>query len=284
MKSAAIISKPDKAELGTIVPELLQWLQSREYTVYLDHETAAYVPHGTAVPRAAIAGCRPGFAIVLGGDGTLLSAARALSQQGIPILAVNVGSLGFLTEVTLPELYPTLEAVDRGECPVEARTMLHCQLQRGGQCIAEYEALNDAVITRAAISRMIGVDLFLEQSFVSTYKGDGIIISTPTGSTAYSLAAGGPILTPSVSGFVITPVCSHSLTHRPLVVRDSAMIEVVCGDIEPEAFLSIDGQVGMPVVPGDRVLCRKSQHQVKLLQMRKAFFEVLRTKLKWGQR
>jgi len=284
MKSAAIISKPDKPELSAIVPELAQWLQCRQYTVYLDEETAGCVPNGTAIPRHTIGGLAPEFAIVLGGDGTLLSAARALARQGIPILAVNLGSLGFLTEVTLAELYPTLEAVDRGECPIETRAMVHCQVRRGGQCLAEYEALNDAVITRTAISRLISIDLFIEGSFVSTYKGDGIIVSTPTGSTAYSLAAGGPILTPSVNGFVVTPVCSHSLTHRPLVVRDSALIEAVCCSIEPEAFLSIDGQVGMPVVQGDRVVCCKSRHEVKLLHMRKAFFELLRAKLRLGQR
>ena len=284
MKSVALISKPDKPELNTIVPALVEWLRQRHYTVYPDVETAAYLAGEPSIPRDRIGERSPQFAIVLGGDGTLLSAARALSGQGIPLLAVNLGSLGFLTEVTLPELYPTLEVIDCGDCPTEARAMVHCQLQRAGSCLAQYEALNDVAITRTAISRLISLDLYLEEMFVSSYKGDGLILSTPTGSTAYSLASGGPILTPSVSGFVLTPVCSHSLTHRPLVVRDTALIEVVCRSIEPEAFLSVDGQVGMPVIQGDRVVCRKSQYEVKLLHMRKAFFEVLRAKLKWGQR
>jgi NAD+ kinase len=284
MRSAAIISKPEKPELYQIVPELLQWFHDRQYEVLVDEETAVYTPGSKAVPRNRIADHEPAFVIVLGGDGTLLSAARAVSRKGIPIIAVNLGSLGFLTEVPITELYPTLEAVHEGRCPMEARSMVRCQLVRKGQCIAEYDALNDAVVNKSAIARLVSIDLYVEGVFVSNYKADGVIISTPTGSTAYSLAAGGPILMPSVDGFVIAPVSPHSLTHRPLVVRDSAEIEVVCENVEQDAYLSIDGQVGMPVEDGDRVICRKSRYQVKLLRMRKTFFEVLRSKLKWGQR
>jgi NAD+ kinase len=199
------------------------------------------------------------------------------------LVAVNLGSLGFLTEVPLHELYPTLESVDRGDCPLESRAMVHCQLLRKGQCVAEYHALNDVVVNKTAIARLVTINLFIEGIFVSNYKGDGVIVATPTGSTAYSLAAGGPILTPSVDAFVVTPVCPHSLTHRPLVVRDTAHIEMVCSSVEQEAFLSIDGQVGVPLEDGDHVLCRKSEYVVKLLRMRRTFFEVLRAKLRWGQ-
>lgn len=284
MRSAAIISKPDKAELNRIVPELLQWLKERQYQVYLDEESAAYVAGQVATPRARIADNDPAFAVVLGGDGTLLSAARAVAHRGVPIIAVNLGSLGFLTEVPLSELIPTLESVDAGACPTEIRSMVHCQLLREGRALADYHALNDVVVNKSAIARLISIDLYIEGTFVSNYKADGVIVSTPTGSTAYALAAGGPILMPSVDGFVITPVCPHSLTHRPLVVRDTAEIEIVCQGVEQDAFLSVDGQVGMPVMDGDRVVCRKSDYRVKLLRMRKTFFEVLRTKLKWGQR
>jgi NAD+ kinase len=222
--------------------------------------------------------------VVLGGDGTLLSAARAVASTDVPIIAVNLGSLGFLTEVPLSELYTTLDAVDAGECPLETRSMLRCQLVRNGECLSEYDALNDAVVNKSAISRLVSFDLYVEGVYVSNYLADGVIVSTPTGSTAYSLAAGGPILTPSVDGFVISPVCPHSLTHRPVVVRDTAEIEVVCRHVAEDAFLSIDGQVGMPILDGDRIVCRKSPYRMRLLRMRKAFFEVLRTKLKWGQR
>ncbi|MGA3210614.1 MAG: NAD(+)/NADH kinase [Terriglobales bacterium] len=284
MKSAAIISKPDKPELIRILPGLVAWLQSRQYRVYLDKESACYLPESEASLREEIAGLEPAFSVVLGGDGTLLSAARAVATKGIPLMAVNLGSLGFLTEVPLSELYSTLEAVDAGRCPTETRTMLDCRLVRDGKCIAEFDALNDAVVNKSAIARLVSIDLHIDGVFVSNYKADGVIIATPTGSTAYSLAAGGPVVMPSVHGMVITPVCPHSLTHRPVVVHDTVEIEMICQSVEQDAYLSVDGQVGLPVVDGDRVLCRKSEHFVKFLRMRKTFFEVLRTKLKWGQR
>ncbi|HET8668027.1 MAG TPA: NAD(+)/NADH kinase [Terriglobales bacterium] len=283
-KTAAIISKPAKPELHTIAPELIDWLSSHDYTVIVDEETAVYAPGREAVPREQISSCKPDFAVVLGGDGTLLSAARALAKANIPILGVNLGSLGFLTEVPLSELYTTLEAVGENRCSFESRAMLHCDLVREGQCIATYNALNDAVVNKSAIARLVNFDLYVDGIFVSNYKADGVIVATPTGSTAYSLAAGGPILMPSVDAFVISPVCPHSLTHRPLVVRDTAEIQVIVRNVDEQAFLSIDGQIGMPVSDGDYVVCRKATYRIKILRMRKTFFDVLRTKLKWGQR
>jgi NAD+ kinase len=283
-KIAAIISKPSKPELKQVAPELIEWLRKHAYGVVVDEETAEYVDGQLSVPREEIASHTPQFAVVLGGDGTLLSAARAVATAGIPILGVNLGSLGFLTEVPLGDLYETLEAIDQNCCAVETRAMVHCDLVRDGKCIATYRAMNDAVVNKSTIARLLNFDLFVDQTFVSNYKADGVIVSTPTGSTAYSLAAGGPILTPSVDAFVITPVCPHSLTHRPLVVRDTADIGVAVRNVDGEAFLSIDGQIGVPVVDGDRVVYRKSEHRVKLLRMRQSFFDVLRTKLKWGQR
>ncbi len=285
MKSVAIISKPSKTELAGILPELLNWFHSRGYQLYLDQETAQYTDGEQVVPREQIGAKHPDFALVLGGDGTLLSAARAVAHEGVPILAVNLGSLGFLTEVPLGEMYPTLDAVHSGLCPMEERSVLDCRLFRGGECLAHHFALNDAVVNKSAISRLIDFDLLIDGAFVFNYKADGVIIATPTGSTAYSLAAGGPILMPSVESFVVTPVCPHSLTHRPLVVTDKAQIELrVETSDEEDAFLSIDGQVGLPVKQGDRVVCCRAGHSVKLLRMRKTFFEALRAKLKWGQR
>ena len=285
MKSVAIISKPSKPELAGILPDLLDWFRDRGYQLFLDQETAQYTNGEEIVPREQVGSKHPKFALVLGGDGTLLSAARAVGHEGVPILAVNLGSLGFLTEVPLNEMYATLEAVDAGLCPMEQRAVLDCSLFRGGVCLAHHFALNDAVVTKSAISRLVDFDLLIDGAFVFNYKADGVIIATPTGSTAYSLAAGGPILMPSVESFVVTPVCPHSLTHRPLVVTDKAQIElrVETGD-EEDAFLSIDGQVGLPVKRGDRVICCRAGHTVKLLRMRKTFFDVLRAKLKWGQR
>jgi NAD+ kinase len=284
MKSAAIFSKPAKPELAQIVPELLRWFRDHGYQVVVDQETSAYAGGREVVERTAVAARDPKFVVVLGGDGTLLAAARAVAKAGIPVLGVNLGSLGFLTEVPLSDLYATLEAVDQNCCGTEARSMLECQLLRQGKCVARYHALNDVVVNKSSIARLADFDLYINQDFVSNYKADGLIVASPTGSTAYSLAAGGPVLMPSVEGFVITPVSPHALTHRPLVVRDSVEISIVVKAAEEHAFLSVDGQVGMPLMDGDRVTCKKSEHKVQLLRMKKTFFDVLRAKLKWGQR
>jgi NAD+ kinase len=284
IKFAAIISKPGKTELAEIVPPLLGWFREHDYRVVVDLETAPHAPGLEVLARAEMASRPLNFVIVLGGDGTLLSAARSVSQAGIPVLGVNLGSLGFLTEVPLEDLYPTLESIEQGCCNVEARSMVHCEVLRKGACVASYDALNDVVVGKGTIARLNHCDVSIDGVFVSSYQADSLIVSTPTGSTAYSLAAGGPILMPSVDAFVVTPVSEHSLTHRPLVVRDAAEIEILVKTGDEEAYLSIDGQIGMPVFDGDRVRCRKSQHQVKLLHTQGTFFDVLRTKLKWGQR
>ena len=211
------------------------------------------------------------------------SAARAVAKAGIPVLGVNLGSLGFLTEVPLEDLYPTLESIEQSCCNVEARSMVHCEVIRKDACVGTYDGLNDIVVGKGNIARLNHCDVSIDGVFVSSYQADSLIVSTATGSTAYSLAAGGPILMPSVDAFVVTPVSEHSLTHRPLVVRDTSKIEIIV-KTEDEAYLSIDGQIGMPVFDGDRVCCRKSQYQVKLLHTQGTFFDVLRTKLKWGQR
>lgn len=282
--AVAIVSKPAKPELSHVLPELLEWFRKHDYRVVIDQETAAYVKGPEVVGREDIGSRSIDFVLVLGGDGTLLSAARVVAKSAVPILGVNLGSLGFLTEVPLADLYPTLEAVAQKRCSSESRALVHCQLVRGGQCIANYDALNDVIVNKASIARLASFDLYIDQVFVSNYKADGLIISTPTGSTAYSLAAGGPILMPSVDAFVVTPVSPHSLTHRALVVRDTSEIVVTVKTAEEDAYLSIDGQIGMPARDGDRVICRKSEHRVKLLRIKKTFFDVLRTKLKWGQR
>lgn len=284
-KKVAIISKPGKPELAAILVPLLEWLRAHNYEVLVDNQTAAYIEGCKAVERQKIAEYKPSFVIVLGGDGTLLAATRAVAHAQIPILGVNLGSLGFLTEVALEELYATLEAVDENCCGMEQRSMLHCQLVRSGKCVAEYSALNDVVLGKGAIARMADFDLYLNGVFVSNYKADGVILATPTGSTAYSLASGGPILAPDVDAFVITPVSPHSLTNRPLVVRDSALFEILVKTSPDETYLTVDGQVGTALKAGDRVTCRKSDDHVVLLRLKdKNFFDVLRAKLKWGER
>jgi NAD+ kinase len=283
-KSAGVISKPDKPELARVVPDLLGWLRKHDYQVVMDPETAAYATGFEVVARDDMASRPLNFVIVLGGDGTLLSAARAVAKSDIPVLGVNLGSLGFLTEVPLENLYTTLQSIEDSCCNVDTRSMVRCDVMRQDTSIAQYDALNDVVVGKGTIARLNHCDVYVDRLFVSRYQADSLIVSTPTGSTAYSLAAGGPILMPSVEAFVITPVSAHSLTHRPLVVHDTAEIEIVVKTGEDEAYLSVDGQVGMPMFDGDRVRCRKSQCQVKLLHVQGTFFDVLRTKLKWGQR
>jgi NAD+ kinase len=282
--TVAIISKPDRPELSEVLPALEKWLQQHNFAVVVDKESAAYFPASKVVARGELAACSPELALVLGGDGTLLSAARAVARVGTMILGVNLGTLGFLTELALGDLYPALDAVAKGEYVVESRSMLSCALVRGGNVVATHHALNDVVVSKSAIARLNYFELFVDAEFVSSYKADGLIIATPTGSTAYSLGAGGPILKPDVDAFVITPVSPHGLTHRPVVVRDSVEIEVRVNTGQEEAYLSLDGQVGMPLRDGDIARCVKAEHPARLLRFKKTFFEVLATKLKWGER
>jgi len=283
-KSAALISKPNKPELAEIVPRLLDWFRQHQYQVVVDPETAPYASGIRVLAREAMADMALNFVVVLGGDGTLLAAARAVAKAGIPVLGVNLGSLGFLTEVPLEEMYATLEGIEARRCHVEPRSMVRCEVVRENASLASFEAVNDVVVGKSTIARLNHCDVYVDGVFVSSYQADSLIVSTPTGSTAYSLAAGGPILMPSVGAFVITPVSAHSLTHRSLVVPDSAEIEIIAKTGDDEAYLSVDGQIGMPLQDGDRLRCRKSELQIKLLHVRGTFFDVLRTKLKWGQR
>jgi NAD+ kinase len=283
-KTVAIISKPDRPELTKVLPALEAWLRERNYGVVVDEESGAYFTTSNVVPRGELAGQKPYLALVLGGDGTLLSAARAVAEVGTLILGINLGTLGFMTELALADLYPALEAIEKERYIVDSRSMLSCSLVRGGQIVATHIALNELVVSKSAIARLNHFELFVDTEFVSSYKADGLIIATPTGSTAYSLGAGGPILKPDVDAFVITPVSPHGLTHRPVVVRDSVEIEIQVKTGQEEAFLSLDGQVGMPVRDGDIVRCGKAEYPARLLRFQKTFFEVLATKLKWGER
>ena len=283
-KFAGIISKPNKPELANVVPGLVEWFRQRQYQLVVDQETAPYAPGIEVLTREAMSTRPLKFVVVLGGDGTLLSASRAVAHAGIPVLGVNLGSLGFLTEVPLEELYPTLEGVENSCCMVESRSMVRCEVFRQESSIARYDALNDIVVGKGTIARLNHCDVYIDRVFVSSYQADSMVVSTPTGSTAYSLAAGGPIMMPNVDALVITPVSAHSLTHRPLVVRDTAEIEIVVKTGSDEAYLSVDGQVSMPMYDGDRIHCRKSENHVKLMRIKGTFFDVLRAKLKWGQR
>jgi NAD+ kinase len=283
-KVAAIISRPARPEVARTIPELLTWLQAHDYRVIVDPETAKYSNGQEEVSRAQLSSRPLDLVVVLGGDGTLLSAARSTAAIDVPLLGVNLGSLGFLTDVPLSSLFPMLEAITRGEAAVEQRSLMQCELIRGGEILGNHLVFNDAVVNKTALARLNNYDLFVDKAFVSSYRADGMIVATPTGSTAYSLSAGGPVLMPTVNAFVITPVSPHSLTHRPLVVPDSVVIEILLRSDGEVAYLSLDGQPGLEFRDGDRVRCRRSEHRVSLFRTDYDFFHVLRTKLKWGER
>jgi len=283
-KVAAIISRPDRPEVARTVPELLQWFHAHGYEVIVDPETAKYSNGQEEVLRSQMSARPLDLVVVLGGDGTLLSAARATAATDAPLLGVNLGSLGFLTDVPLGSLFTMLDAIAQGRAAVEQRSLMRCDLLRGEAVLGSYLVFNDAVVNKTALARLNNYDLFVDKVFVSSYRSDGMIVATPTGSTAYSLSAGGPVVMPTVNAFVITPVAPHSLTHRPLVVPDSAVVEILLRSDEEVAYLSLDGQPGLDLRDGDRVRCRRSEHRISLYRTDTDFFHVLRTKLKWGER
>jgi NAD+ kinase len=283
ISTVGIVSKPSIAESADVVRSLLAWLQSRGIQYPVDEETAKGVGLAGFIPRDQLP-ASVDLIIVLGGDGTLLSAARAVGDRDTPLFAVNLGRLGFLTAIKLDDLYPELERALRGEHRIGRRHMVDCELTRGGLTIAHYSALNDVVIAKSNLARMIDLDTYVDHHFVTAYRADGLIIATPTGSTAYSLSAGGPIIFPSVAAFCITPICPHMLTNRPVIVPDTSIIQILSHGDEG-TFLTIDGQVGEPMAKGDRVICRASSNTINLIRPPKLlFFDVLREKLKWGER
>ena len=284
IKTVGIVSKPGAKAGHQLVPQVIEWLRKRSLTVRMDDETAAYTSGEKGIARENVPeGCE--LIIVLGGDGTLLSAARAIGKREIPLFPVNLGGLGFLTAITIDELFPELERALRGEHRVAKRKLLNVELKRKDKVLASYDALNDAVLTKASIARMIDLKAFVDEQFVANYKADGLIICTPTGSTAYSLAAGGPIIFPSVPAICMTPICPHMLTNRPVLVPETSIVRVISFGPDESVFLTIDGQIGNPVKEGDTIVCRSSQFALHLTRPPRAmFFDVLRQKLKWGER
>lgn len=285
MSRVAICCKPQKDELGRILPELVEWLRQRGYEPVLDRESGQYTNSAEVVDRAQLPLFAPELIIVLGGDGTLLSVGRIFAATGTPILSVNLGFLGFLTEVRLGDLYATLESWCHDCHSLDARAMLHSELWRGGQRHSAYEAVNDIVVTKGDIARMGDFTVELDGRKVANFRADGVIVSTPTGSTAYSLAANGPILTPDVDAMVITPICPHLLTLRPLVVRGDACVKVRADAIPHIALLTVDGQRAVELREGDEIQCQRSKYTVNLVRLAEGgFFDALRNKLSWGER
>jgi NAD+ kinase len=291
MPLAGIISKPQKPELTMVLPELRAWLAQRGWRCVLDYESAAYLKIDAQqmdlpiVDRAQMAERKPELVIVLGGDGTLLAAARAFAHTDTPLLSVNLGALGFMTEVPLADLYTTLQAWCDGTAAVEVRSMIHAELFCAGERARQWDALNDVVVAKGTIARMADFAVEIDGQPVATFRADGVILSTPTGSTAYNLSAHGPIVMPTVNAMLVTPICPHLLTIRPIVVPGESAISVRVVGVPNQTYLTVDGQEAVPMQVGDQVCCCRSESSVRLLRLQpNGLFNVLRSKLKWGER
>lgn len=283
MQRIGIICKVGISEPAELLKELLPWFRQRGYETFIDIETASIL-NIEGFARSQIPSLSD-LIIVLGGDGTLISTCRLVADKEIPILGVNIGGLGFLTEVPIDKLYEMMEIILTGNCPIEERLMFKSQVLRHGALIAEYNVLNEVVVNKAALARIIDLETYVNQSYVTTFRADGLIISTPTGSTAYSLSAGGPILYPTLDNMVLTPICPHTLTNRPIVLDGNSVIEVILRSPTERVYLTLDGQVGFSVMQNDTVVVVKSPFKTRLLiPCDRDYFEILRQKLKWGER
>jgi len=284
IRRVTVVAKIGPPEAPRIAAELERWLRERGMHVDLDLETSRELRRRNGLPRSALPRGTD-LVIVAGGDGTLLSVARAAAPRGVPILGVNLGSLGFLTELQPDELYEGLSKVLSGAYEIEERQALRVRHRRGRRVRSEHAVLNDAVITKRALARMIVLDVQVDGDEVATYTSDGLILATPTGSTAYNLSAGGPILDPRMKAVDIAPICPHTMTYRPLVVPGSARVVVTLTSAREPVYLTLDGQVGFPMRHGDSVSVDTHPRPVRLVRVaEKGFFEVLRRKLRWGER
>jgi NAD+ kinase len=279
-----IIGRTHKKETFEITRQLSDWLEKRSVKVYVEKELGTQIDHPNSIPQTELPELVD-MVLVFGGDGTFLRVSRLICNYGIPILGVNVGGLGFLTEITIDELYPMMEIVLSGKFEVEKREMLFATINRKTERIGNYVVLNDVVINKGAVARIIDLAIYINDYHVTTFKADGIILSTPTGSTAYSLSAGGPIVYPTLPLTIITPICPHTLTDRPLVVSNETTIRVKVLTDTPDIYLTLDGQVGVNLKMEDVVEVKKADTSVKLIKSPfRDYFTILKTKLKWGER
>jgi NAD+ kinase len=278
IKSVGIVVKPGHAEARETAAELSEWLTKRKIDV-------AGEPISAGGPVANVEGLTSAdLIVVLGGDGTMISTSRMIASADTLVLGINYGSLGYLTDFRIEEMFPAIEAIIGGEYEIDRRVMLEAELWRGGEKAEAGRVLNDVVINKAALARIIEIKVSLNDLFVNTFRADGLIVATPTGSTAYNLSAGGPIIYPSMNAVVLTPICPFTLTNRPIVVPDSAEINLTLENANEGVVLSLDGQTGYPMAAGDRVRIRKSGTTFNLVQpANRNYFDVLRDKLKWGR-
>ena len=283
-KSVGILAKPKLPEVKSTLHDVISWLRARNIDVILDTTSASLLGEQGGYQKTQLAS-KADVLLVLGGDGTMLNAARLAGERSIPILGVNMGGLGFLTEVRLENLYPSLERVFANDFVLDERLMLQTHVRRHGETVARGVVLNDVVISKGTLARMIELKIAIQGRFVTNLRGDGLIVSSPTGSTAYSLSAGGPIIDPAVQSLILTPICPHTLTHRPLIVPGNAEIDVTLTSKDDGAMTTLDGQVGVAITQGDSIVIQTSEHRTRLIRFPESnYYDVLREKLKWGDR
>ncbi len=285
MRKVAIFAKVHDPRCQGVADELIDWLEQRGCKPLVESHLARHTGSEHGLSEQEIRE-QATLVVVLGGDGTLISVARLFSGKEVPIIAVNLGSLGFLTEVTVEKMYPLLEQCLNSTPRISERMMLDVMVTRGSEVISRCHVLNDAVINKGAIARIIDLEARVDGHFLTTFKADGLIISTPTGSTGYSLSAGGPIVQPLMRCIVITPICPHTLTNRPIVISDESVIRIVVkSSFDEKVYLTLDGQVGVELQEGDSIEIRRALKTTALVTSPdKDYFTILRTKLKWGER
>ena len=283
MKTIHIVCKRDKTDALEIAGEIIRRFGDKNRVV-LDEQAASQMAHMDTFEIEHV-GEGADVIVVLGGDGTLLSVSRHGKGSEVPIIGVNLGSLGFLTEIPVEEFAVTLENFLGGNFSISRRVMLDVRVVRDSDPIFDITILNDAVITKDALARIIDIETYVNEEYLTTYKADGLIVSTPTGATGYSMAAGGPLIYPSLTNLIVTPICPHTLTNRPIILPESVVIRAVLKSMNEKVILTLDGQVGFPLEYADEVTVRKSEHCVHLVKSAsRGYFEILRTKLKWGER
>lgn len=284
LKTFGIIAKKNKPEASELAKSIVSWLDKKGIQTLVEREVAESIGHPNAIERETIPS-NVDLIVVLGGDGTLLSVARQKSTASIPILGINLGGLGFLTETFKEETFEALEKVVAGDFETDKRLMLKATVRRGDTVVGESTVLNDVVINKGALARIIDLETYIDGGYLATFNADGLILSTPTGSTAYSLAAGGPIVYPSLDSIIMNPICPHTLTNRPLVLPDRCKIRVILKSANQDVHITLDGQEGMPLEGDDIVEVRKAENYIYLIKSSsKTYFELLRTKLRWGER
>lgn len=282
-ESIGIIFKHDYGPAKTECEKLRDWFEKKGVGVYTEEMSSKALlsqclEEKTNIPETV------DWIVVLGGDGTLLGAARKVWRFGLPILGINLGGLGFITEVPLKSLYSDLEKLISGKVLIEYRLMLHARVLRDGKEKCNFSVLNDVVINKAALARIIDLKVSISNCFLTTFRADGLIVSSPTGSTGYNLSAGGPILYPDLEALILTPICPFTLTQRPVILSDTSIIEITVGESSEEVTLTFDGQVGFDFLHGDRLIVSKSEKKLKLIKSPdQDYFDILRTKLKWGE-